>query len=144
MPRTDFSISTRSLFRSFPNLKILLEPSNDNGIDVNESGILWTFGSWVEIVAANVITEDFFVLGLYIETQSSDSVYHQIGKGGAGSESPIGAIKSGFYPTTAGPLIVPVPIKVSANTRIAVRIATNRGVTANDKSVLGLVYAVGL
>lgn len=143
MPRTDYSISTRSLFHVFPNLKILVEPSNDNGVDVNESGIVWTFGSWVEIVAANTITEDFFVLGLSTENQDSDSVYYQIGEGSAGNEVAIGAIKSGFYIFT-GSIVLPIPIKVSANTRISVRISTNTGISALSKSIVGLIYAVGL
>lgn len=142
MGRVGYSIASRSLFRVFPNLKILLEPSNDDGIDVDESGTLWTFGSWAEIVAANTITEDFFVLGLYIESQDSDSVYYQIGKGSVGNEVAIGAIKSGFYALTTGVLVLPVPIKVSANTRIAVRISTSSG--ASLKSIVGLTYAVGL
>ena len=108
------------------------------------SGITdWTFGSWAELVPANTIPNDFIVVGVIViiaESFLTRFFSFEVGKGDAGQEEPIFPLHDYFeYWASAAPdygrmsyyygrtYLAPTPIKVPANTRIAIRACDDAG-----------------
>lgn len=117
-------------------------PENADGVNVTSSTSDWAFGSWVEIIPANTITETFWIFGAVENTLSLaiDGIL-QIGIGGAGSEVAIMDIKFAhtfhIHTRTNQPMV-----KVAANTRVAARVATE-GTSAKTLEI-SIEYATGL
>jgi len=88
---------------------------------------MWLEGKWVEIIPANVVKVDFFIIGVWWAFSIYENIL-EIGKGAVGSEIEIINIpgkrkritESGYIPFT--PIFFP-PIRLVRNTRVSVRTA---------------------
>lgn len=108
----------------------------------------WGVGSWVELVPADTITDDFIAVGLITRISSIVTAREfelHLGKGAGGSEVQIAAIGGRFvYSSSVArffdgwPWYFRIPIKVDANTRIAVRAADDNTSALNYR--LKLLY----
>jgi len=118
--------------------------SGGPGVGISSSTSAWVWGSWTEVVPAGTITSDFIIAGVCVVIDSP-TYYHdwciQFGVGAAGAESSIIEVSGRFrYDSAAGRRIesqifmLPIPIKVSANSRIAAR--------AIDSYAAALAYKV--
>jgi len=97
----------------------------------------YVFGSWAELVPANIITSDFLALGLMVRLNDMGTLRHwvlQLGKGLSGAETSIAAVSGFFwYDSVAGRhwlgrmIPLPIPIKIAANSRVAMRAADSNG-----------------
>jgi len=111
---------------------ILTYPLNAGPVTftVGDGVTAWAWGAWKEVVPAGAITADFVILGAIHGAASTESLHFmvQLGVGAAGAESPImtygGKFRyysaSGWY-WEAVPVMFPIPRKVGANSRVAVR-----------------------
>ena len=86
-----------------------------------------TYGSWVELVPADTITEDHDFLGLHTEYDQADEYFIQIGEGAEGSE--VAKDEDVLKIPTAGTvgILAFTKRRIKANTRISVRVATVGG-----------------
>lgn len=108
-----------------------LYPLAAEPVSCSSSATAWAWGSWAELVPVDTITSDFIITAVVIivasETTTRDWVC-QIGIGAAGAEAAIIDVAGKWaYATTVGlfiasaTFVLPVPIKITANTRVAVR-----------------------
>lgn len=110
-------------------------------VAVAGSATEWAWGSWVEIVPEDTITEDFWVIGIHMALGASVDLVCQIGKGASGSESAIMDCPM-RYTTMEKDHPTVIPIKVAANTRIAARTAQDG--TGNQSAYVRVIYLTGL
>jgi len=121
---------TDELIKSYPALA--------DGVEVISSSTSWAWGSWVQLVPANAITNPFDIHSLaYFDPwgATKDLRYQgviQLGIGAAGSEVPIISLAVHSLPDSMVNHIpekqiytLPVPRRVPANSRVAVRIAND-------------------
>jgi len=106
-------------------------PGAANAVSVDSGLTAWVWGDWVELIAADVVTADFLIIGglftHYLVQGKVDSLF-EVGVGASESESGIIQIPLFFfYESEAGwSEASPVffwPRKVAANSRISVRLA---------------------
>ena len=128
-------------YGSYKSMTSSCYPINAAAVSVSSGGSAHGDGSWVEIVPASTITKDILITGLsaYVDSVSENHLNIEIalGTGSGGSETEIIRVShSWVYVSNVGwcpCLYIPlsIPIKVSANTRIACRIADAEA-AAND------------
>ena len=103
----------------------IVRPSRANGLTLTADAAWGTPGAYSEFVAANNITTDYEVAGLtfYIGTVNNNHSEIELGTGAGGSETVIGTFPLA-HATASLPLWypLPVPLKVTANTRLAARL----------------------
>jgi len=147
MPADIDTIKARVLDKvPYTTKEILCYPLAAAGAYATSSTTAWAWGSWAELVPANTITSDFIILGIYVHIEKKLATYHfqvQIGKGSAGAETSIATVAGHwYYASTAGFAVrkryfpLPIPIKVSANERIAVRVT--------DEAAAAYAYRVSI
>lgn len=109
-------------------------PALADGIAVTSHATTWTLGDWTEIIAANAITADFAIIGIVLGYWGTENNYIliEVGEGASASEAMILQIPFQFiYQTSVGGLYVPPvffsPRKVTANTRVSARSASDEG-----------------
>ena len=122
--------------------RYLSYPGAAAGISRASSGTAWTVSAYTEVVPASTITATFYIAGItwmwwtpLVATDVTYEVIIEIATGGAGAETMIIQIPAsvrmdtavGYVPSQM--IILPEPVEVAANTRVAVRI--NYGVTAS-------------
>lgn len=148
MGKVEFEQSPASLYDSLPDLTSDSAPAGAPNITLTSANSVWGYGSFVEVIAANSITEDFWIYGIAIESinpsAGNRAAIIDVAKGGAGSEIVILQGKKTI--ATEGILqshiVYPLPIKVPANTRIACRLAESTA-SANTAKV-AVLYLTGL
>jgi len=108
-------------------------PRNATDVSVSGTTTQWAWGSWIEIIPVNTITETFWIIGLAMTyyTQPVATIV-QLGKGASGSEAAIADFKTRLFIDSW--LTLPIPIRVAANTRIAARVA-QLGATAQTLTI---------
>jgi len=122
--------------------KINSYPTTSTGVQPVSSATAWVWGSWVELVPANTITSDFDItdinflfdpVGLTKDVRYQAVI--QIGVGAAGSETPIISLPVHFLSDTLVDhvpdnqvVFLPVPRRIPANSRVAVRVANDGAV----------------
>jgi len=127
-------------------------PLAASGPTVASPATAWAWGSWVEIVPANTITSDFVITHLIaLEDPATPAVdtriqtVFQLGIGDAGSEVVIISIPVTFLIDSkvghVAPWIIPLPVprKVAANSRVAIRV-TDSVATAFTYGGCKIVY----
>jgi len=123
--------------------KISCYPTASAGVQPVSSATAWAWGSWVELVPPNTIAGPFDItdinflfppVGLTKDVRYQAVI--QIGVGAAGSETPIISLPVHFLSDTLVDhvpdnqvVFLPVPRRVAANSRVAVR-AANDGAVA--------------
>lgn len=139
---------TDELIKSYPMAAAGVQPVS--------SDTAWAWGSWAELVPVNAINKDFDIcaipflfppVGLTKDVRYQGVI--QLGSGASGSETPITSLPITFLSDTLvdhAPnkqiLPLPVPRRVSANTRIAVRVA-NDGSVALTYGPIKIIYIEG-
>lgn len=96
-------------------------PTEDAGVVVTESGVAWTLGSIVEIVAASTITKGFAITGVTIEAMGAAGTYELVLYYGSGDVE-CGRIKftaAGNYPLKSQ--VIP------ANSRVRAKLTSSNG-----------------
>jgi len=118
-------------------------------ITLASSATAWTYGGYVEIVAASAITADFWITGIEVSNPSAaDNYVVGIATGAALSEVDIIEVPVTRTDVTAAgvitSVIIPVnpPVKVAANTRISGKSASKA--TAANTIDAKIMYATGL
>jgi len=110
---------------NFTTVVPIVRPSRANGLTLTADAAWGTPGAYSEFVAANNITTDYEVAGLtfYIGTVNNNHSEIELGTGAGGSETVIGTFPLA-HATASLPLWypLPVPLKVTANTRLAARL----------------------
>jgi len=110
-------------------------PLAQGALEIQSGNSVWGWGSWYELVPANTITSDFIIVGVYINPGNiSWNRYFdmQWGKGAAASETPIVTVTGNSAEETLAGIVyrhlfaLGFPIKVAANSRIAVRVCDGR------------------
>jgi len=106
-------------------------PAGANPPSVNPTASAWTYGSWVEIIAATSAPTAIAGIFLGASTFSSMPMEWQIGVGPAASEVAIHTWRT-FGPSSAGiaaPIyLFPVPVgAIAAGTRVSLRVRTAGG-----------------
>jgi hypothetical protein len=122
--------------------RYLSYPAAAAGISRASSGTGWTVSSYTEVVPASTIAATFYIAGVtwmwWTPLAAVDTTYEvtiEIATGGAGAETMQIQIPAsvrmdtavGYVPSQM--VILPEPVQVAANTRVAVRI--NYGVSAS-------------
>lgn len=105
-------------------------PAEAAAILVTSSNVAWTKGAYAQIVAVDTITERFYITGLVVNNMVIDSEYElDIGIGAALAEVIIATDTHETNDTNLSKTLLFIPpIEVNANTRIAVRAATQNAV----------------
>jgi hypothetical protein len=86
-----------------------------------------TYGSAVELVPVDTITEDHDFQGLHVEFDQVDEYFVQIGEGADGEESWKDEVVLKIPTAGTVGILAFIKRRIKANTRIAVRIATVGG-----------------
>lgn len=122
--------SSKSLYdvlRGSPNMVYRTFPELSGAVTVTSGGSGWTYGSWGEIVAANAITEKFWLVGILMRGVAAGWYQVDVGKGASPNEARI-ATAIHRVDSAVGyilPYPFPIPIEIPANTRLAVRAASD-------------------
>ncbi|MFQ6052677.1 MAG: hypothetical protein ACE5OO_00400 [Candidatus Bathyarchaeia archaeon] len=125
---------------SAPVVKVY--PAGADGIAVESTTSDWGYGSWVEIIPEDTVTETFWIIGVTMMGVNISTQFNlDIGTGASGSESVIATLGS-YYGAAYAPYSLATPIKVAANTRIAMRLAT-KGTVAKTLT-MAVQYVTGL
>ena len=101
-------------------------PELANPVTLTADSSAWTYGSWVEIIPADTITEPFDIHWVLLSSISANGNYTlQLGAGDSGSEEVIGTIgyNRNAVQSQEGSQPVQIPHQAS-NKRIAARIAS--------------------
>lgn len=131
----DAAISGRA--PDLSGMTIAVYPGGAGPLTINTPVTAWNWSSYTEIIAANAITNDFYIVGADIEIEDGSRDFQvAIAKGAAGSEINIvwigrarpPGVNANNYP---GPPSFNVPIKVAANSRISVTVTDNEA-AANE------------
>ena len=110
-------------------------------------------GAWAEIIAAAAITEDFWIVGLQATLNAVDEYMLDLGVGAGGAEVALITnlpVEMDTRVVTAvgetdrihAAALLPYPIRVAANSRIAARLATVGG--GSDTAEVKVIVATGL
>jgi len=103
-------------------------PTDSMPVTVYSTTTAFAYGSWVEVIAAGAITSDFIIVGISHYQVAAAHNQIEIGKGSAGAEVAITKVADSTR-TADGPVshVIPIipPLRVAANTRIAVRVTDN-------------------
>jgi len=105
-------------------------PGEAAAIIVTSSNVAWTKGAYAQVVPVDTITERFYITGLVVNNMVIDSEYElDIGIGAALAEVIIATDVHETNDTNLSKTLLFIPpIEVNANTRIAVRAATQNAV----------------
>lgn len=98
-------------------------PANAAPASVQSGVGAYTKGNYTEVIPVNTVATTFYIVGMYINLQTAAVDYElDIATGAAGAEVVI-ATESAMYSSTGRSfdMAFPIPIKVAANTRVAVR-----------------------
>lgn len=124
--------------RLYTTKEIKLYPPGALPVQAFSSATPFEYGSWSEIVPADTITSDFIVVAVprsFVDPDPSELVAVQIGVGAVGEEEPIITVfYAHMYASGVGFALsseegtLPIPRKVVANSRVAVRVADTGGV----------------
>ena len=122
-------------------------PIGANPVTVSSSANVWGYGNWTQVIAANAIANIFWVTGFLLTYDELHSPVGQltIGTGAAASESEIFNFpykySNGSTPTFLVHQFInlPIPYKLSANTRVSVRVRDSEATAENYKIYLNVV-----
>lgn len=148
MGKVRFEESPASLYDSLPNLSFDSAPADNPNIVLTSDNSVWGYGAFVEVIAANSITEDFWIYGIGAElinpTIANRPGIIDVAKGGAGSEIVILQGKKGgdSFADVFTHIAYTLPIKVPANTRISCRFAESQA--AANTALISVLYLTGL
>lgn len=134
--------------------RYLSYPGAAAGISRASSGSsAWTFSAWTEVVPASTITATFYIAGLtwawHTPLAATDTTYQwiiELGTGTGGAETTVIQIPSNVRNDTAvgfpssNMVILPEPVEIAANTRIAVRVAYSLATTSNTLTGIKILY----
>lgn len=120
------------------NVRFRNYPANAVGAQVT-SGKSYAYGNWKEIIAANGVTTEFWLTDVCVDTASAADIYLiGVGSGAGGAEVLLweGRIDVTAITMNVPPLRVARPIRIAANTRVAMESAA---ATANNRTFNGSV-----
>lgn len=100
---------------------------------ITSAAVAWTYGGYVEIIPVDTIPKEFMIVGIHMDSLLPQILSSQveIGTGAAGSEVTVAHLPFGrVYVSAQGAqygtmIMLPVSLKLPANTRVALRIADN-------------------
>jgi hypothetical protein len=102
-------------------------PAAANGVSATtHAGTLWTFGAYIEVVAAGAVVVDALLTAMsFLPPASAHEGELHIGIGGAGAEVVVGVVRfrvsSGTTQAAELLHVLPFPVKIPAGVRVAVR-----------------------
>lgn len=109
---------------------------------VTHATTAWTYGAWVNVIAANAITSPFLITGVMAgvdltPTGGGIQAQFQIGTGAAGSEVPVDNVALSRCLTNLGQpgggnLYLKRPVWCPANTAVSLRVAGNSAAEGYD------------
>jgi hypothetical protein len=100
----------------------------------------WVFGAYATVVPANVITSDFHVLGLSIESCDRDAVFEMALYQGAGDDiitSVRFAIQGGFF---GNQVYIVGSEHIAANSQVRGRLASSNGLAQIATITMSVIY----
>lgn len=105
-------------------------PTGSAAITITSSATAWVKGSYTEVIPVDTITERFYITGLVINNLVVDSEYEvDIGTGAAASETVVATDTHETHDSNLSKTLLFIPpIEIGANTRVAVRAATQNAV----------------
>ena len=150
-----FSALLRRLYNTLvgsENIRYASYPALATGTTVTGAGANIK-GAWAEIIAAAAITEDFWIVGLQATLNAVDEYMLDLGVGAGGDEVALITnlpVEMDTRVVTAvgetdrihAAALLPYPIRVAANSRIATRLATVGG--GSDTAEVKVIVATGL
>jgi len=100
-----------------------------NGIQLTSDGSsAGTFGSYVEVVAADTITSEFRITGVMVDSFSAATRVHiTVATGASSSEVAIGTFCVGVGATATAPMVNVSMPNIPANTRVAMKCSVQSG-----------------
>ena len=143
-----YTIPTSNLFERKINLiheqvhsgDQLVYPTLAAAIVATSSAVAWTMGNYIEIIPVNTVKTMFYLTGIVINNMVIDTEYEiNIATGLGAAEVIIGTFTHETHDTNLS-CIIPLntPLKVSSNTRISVRCASENA--APDTCTIKLMY----
>ena len=150
-----FSALLRRLYNTLvgsENIRYASYPALATGTTVTGAGANIK-GAWAEIIAAAAITEDFWIVGLQATLNAVDEYMLDLGVGAGGAEVALITnlpVEMDTRVVTAvgetdrihAAALLPYPIRVAANSRIAGRLATVGG--GSDTAEVKVIVATRL
>jgi len=150
-----FSALLRRLYNTLvgsENIRYASYPALATGTTVTGAGAN-VKGAWAEIIAAAAITEDFWIVGLQATLNAVDEYMLDLGVGAGGDEVALITnlpVEMDTRVVTAvgetdrihAAALLPYPIRVAANSRIAARLATVGG--GSDTAEVKVIVATRL
>lgn len=108
----------------------VIRPSLATQLTVTASATAWTLGAWAEIAAANDLVAHALVAVMIARASGGNLYQIEFGTGAAGAETVVGRVPA-TPNTTGGEPYLPIvpPIQITANARVAARVASD-GVSA--------------
>ncbi|MCK5601499.1 hypothetical protein KAR91_06515 [Candidatus Pacearchaeota archaeon] len=117
-------------------------PTLAAAVTITSSAVAWTMGNYTEIVPVDTIKTQFFLTGIILNNLVADSEYEvDIATGLAAAEVVIATATHETHDANLS-IVIPIspPIKISSNTRLSARAATENA--AGDTCTVKLMYKV--
>ena len=115
-------------------------PTLAGAVALTSSAVAWTQGAYTEVLPVSTIKNRFFITGIILNNMVIDSEYEvDIATGAAASEVVMVTVSHETHDTNLS-CIIPIspPIKISSNTRISARCASENA--AGDTCTIKLMY----
>jgi len=138
-------------FLGYTTKDIKCYPNAAAGPTIASPATAWAWSGWTELVPADTITSDFVITHVVLleDPVAAVDTRHQmvieLGVGGAGSEDTIVSIPVTYLIDSAvghtAPWVIPLPVprKVSANSRVSIRV-TDSVAAARTYGGVKIVY----
>jgi len=120
----------------------LIYPSLAAAIVSTSSAVAWTMGNYVEIIPVDTITTMYYITGIVINNMVIDTEYEvNVATGLGAAEVIVGTFTHETHDTNLSCIIqLSPPLKISSNTRISVRCATENAIA--DTCTIKLMYKI--